>query len=128
MHSFTHHADSDFDNLHFADANSASVDGHSGFFESRTFGSNEGNVNWLGDVDDDHGKAWGWHKHHHHNGGVDGNFGDGDNWGADGDSGNTGGTGNGDPSTPNVPEPSVLVLLSTALAALFLKSLRRATA
>ena len=127
VHSFTYRADSDFDNLHFADANCASVDGHSGFFESRTFGFNEDNVNWLGDPDDDHGKAWGWHKHHHHDGGVDGNSGDGDSWGNGGDNGNTG-SGNGDPSTPSVPEPSVLVLLSTAIAVFFLKSLRRATA
>ena len=36
VHSFTHRADSDFDNSHFADANSVSVEGHYAFFESRT--------------------------------------------------------------------------------------------
>jgi len=81
-------------------------------------------VNWLGDVDDDHGEAWGRRKgvRHYHNGDSWGNFGDQDNGDADGDSGNTGSTGSGDPSTPNVPEPSVLVLLSTALAAFSLLS------
>jgi hypothetical protein len=83
-------------------------------------------VNSLGDFDDDHSKAWGWRKgHHHHHSGDNGwNSGDQGNGDTDGDSGNAGSTG----STPSIPEPSVLVLLSTALAALFLKSLRRATA
>jgi hypothetical protein len=126
VHSFTYRADSDFDNSHFADANSASVGAHHAFFESRSFGPNEERVNSLGDFDDDHSKAWGWRKgHHHHHSGDNGwNSGDQGNGDTDGDSGNAGSTG----STPSIPEPSVLVLLSTALAALFLKSLRRATA
>jgi len=125
---FTDRADSDFDNPHFADNNSALVGHHSAFFESRTFGPHEDHVNWLGDVDDDHGKAWGWYKGvHHHNGDSWGNFGDQDSGNTDRDSGNTGNTGSGDPSTPGVPEPSVLVLLSTALAAFSLKFLKRAT-
>jgi len=122
---FTDRTDSFFDNsIHFTDANSASVDGHSDFFESGTFGSNEDHVNWLGDFDDHHGKAWGWRRHHD---GDSGNFGDQDNADTDDDGGNTGSTGSGGASTLAVPEPSVLVLLSTALAAFFLKFLRRAT-
>jgi len=127
VHSFTYRAGSDFDNSHFADANSASVESHSAFFESRTFGPKEDHVNWLGDFDDDHGKAWGWRNHHHNNGDNGWNSGDQGNGDTDGDSGNEGSTGSGDPSTLSVPEPSVLLLLSTASAALFLKSLRRAT-
>jgi len=126
VHSFTDRADSFFDSsIHFTDADSASVDGHS-FFESRTFGSNEDHVYWLGDFDDHHGKAWGWRSHH--DGDSDWNFGDQDNQDTDDDSGNTGSTGSGGASTLAAPEPSVLVLLSTALAAFFLKSLRRAMA
>jgi hypothetical protein len=102
---FTDRTDSFFDNsIHFTDANSASLDG---------------------DFDDHHGKAWGWRRHH--DGDSDANFGDQDNADKDDDGGNTGSTGSGGASTLAVPEPSVLVLLSTALAAFFLKSLRRAT-
>src|SRR5262249_60905930 len=47
VHSFTDRADSFFDSsIHFTDADSASVDGHS-FFESRTFGSTQHHVYWL---------------------------------------------------------------------------------
>jgi len=123
---FTDRTDSFLDNsTHFTDANSASVVGHSAFFESGTFGSNEDHVNWLVDFDDHHGKAWGWRRHH--GGDSDENFGDQDNADTDDDGGNTGSTGSGGASTLAVPEPSVLVLLSTALALFFLKSLRRAT-
>jgi hypothetical protein len=127
VHSFTDRADSFFDNsIYFTDANSAWVDGHSAFFESKTFGSNEDHVNWLEDFDDHHGKAWGWRSHHDGDGGW--KFGDQDNEDSDGNSGNTGSTVSGGASTVAVPEPSILVLLSIALAAFFLKSLRRATA
>ena len=101
---FADHTDSFFDNsIHATDANSASFDG---------------------DFDDHHGKAWGWRRHHE---GDSGNFGDQDNADTDDDGGKTGSTGSGSASTLAVPEPSILVLLSTALAAFFLKSLRRAT-
>ena len=134
VHGFTDRAGSNSDSsIDFTHADSASVDGHYAFIESRSFAPKEDNVNWLGDFDDDHGKAWGWRKgHHHHHSGDNGwNSGDQGNGDTDGDSGNAGstgsGTGSGDPSTPSVPEPSVLILLSTALAAFLLKSLRRAT-
>jgi hypothetical protein len=128
VHSFAERGDSDFDNSHFADANSASVERHTAFFESKTSGSNEDHTNWLGDVDDDHGKAWGSHKGvNHHKGDSWWNFGDQDNGTTDGDSGDTGDTGNTGAPTASVPEPSVLALLSTALAAFLLKSLRKAT-
>ena len=123
---FTDRTDSFFDNsIHFTDANSASIDGHSALFESGTLGSNEDYANWLGDFDDHHAKAWGWRRHH--GGDSDENFGDQDNADTDDDGGNTGSTGSGGAATLAVPEPSVLVLLSTALALFFLKSLRRAT-
>ena len=126
--SFTDPADSFFDSsIHFTDADSASVDSHSAFFESRTSGSNEDHVNWLGDFDDHPGKAWGWHKHHNHYGDSSGNFGDQDNGDTDDNSGNTGSAGSGGGSTLAVPEPPVLVLLSAALAAFLLKSLRSTT-
>ena len=124
--SFTIRADSFFDNsIHFTDADSASVDSHSAFFEFRTSGSNEDHMNWLEDFDDHHGRAWGWHKHHNPYGDSGGNFGDQDNGDTNDDSGDTGSSGGA--STVAVPEPSVLVLLSAALAAFLLKSLRRAT-
>jgi len=128
--SFTDRADLFFDNsIHFTDADFASVDGHSAFFESGTSGSNEDHMSWLGDFDDHHGKAWGWHKHHNKYGDSGGNFGDQDNGDTDDDTGNTGSTGSGGaPTLAAVPEPSVLVLLSAALAAFLLKSLRRVTA
>src|SRR5215469_2925306 len=126
VHSFTDRGDSFFDNsIHFTDDDSVSVDGPA-FFESKTFGSKEDHVYWLGDFDDHHGKAWGWRRHH--DGDSGGNFGDQDNGDADDDSGNTGSTGSGGASTHAVPEPSVLVLLSAALAAFLLKSLSRAIA
>jgi hypothetical protein len=128
VHSFTDRADSDFDNLHFADAHSASVERHSTFFESRTFGSNEDHSNWLDDSEDHPGKAWGWHKRHRHQGDSGGSFGDLDDGSTDGDSGNTGSTVSAGAPTASNPEPSVLVLLSTALIAFFLKSLRKTTA
>ena len=113
-------ADSFFDHSgHFIDADFASIDGHSSFLESRTFGSNRDHVNSLVDFDVPHGKAWGWHKHHNDDG-------DQDNGDTDDDSGHTGSTGSGS-ATLAVPEPSVLVLLSAALAAFLLNSLRRAT-
>ena len=133
--SFTDPADSFFDSsIHFTDADSASVDSYSAFFESRTSGSNEDHLNWLEDFDDHHGRAWGWHKHHNGDGDSGGNFGNQDNGDTNDDSGNgdtnddSGNTGSsGGASTVAVPEPSVLVLLSAALAAFLLKSLRRAT-
>ena len=138
VHSFarlTERADSDFDNPNFADGNSALVGRHFAFFESRTLGSNEDHLNWLDDSEDHHGNALGWrkdHHHHHHDGDSGWSFGDQDNGDQDNqdtdkDSGNAESTGSGDSSTSAVPEPSVLVLLSTALAAFLLKSLRRAT-
>jgi len=84
----------------------------------------------LDDSEDHPGKAWGWRKkdhHHHHDGDGAWNFADQDNEDTDGDSGNAGSISVRDPSTSGVPEPSTLVLLSTALAAFLLKSLRRAT-
>ena len=124
--SFTDPADSFFDSsIHFTDADSASVDSYSAFFESRTSGSNEDHMNWLEDFDDHHGGAWGWHNHHNGDGDSGGNFGNQDNGDTNDDSGNTGSSGGA--STVAVPEPSVLVLLSAALAAFLLKSLRRAT-
>ena len=133
VHRFTDHADSVFDTSSlFADSDSAKVDGHSAFFKSNDFGSNEDHVDWLKDLDDDHGKAWGWlddRHHHHHDGDSGWNIADQDNDDTDGDSGkNTASTSGRDPSTPAVPEPSVLVLLSTALAAFLLKSLWRTSA
>ena len=126
--SFTDPADSFFDSsIHFTDADSASVDSYSAFFESRTSGSNEDHMNWLEDFDDHHGRAWGWHKHHNGDGDSGGNLGDQDNGDTDDNSGNTGSAGSGGGSTLAVPEPPVLVLLSAALAAFLLKSLRRAT-
>ena len=129
VHRLAERIDSDFDNSHFADANFASVEHHSAFFESKTFGSHEDHADWLGDFDDDHGKAWGWRKGHHpHHGGDNGwNSGGQGNGDSDGDSGDTGSTGGGGAPTASIPEPSVLTLLSTALAAFFLKSLRKAT-
>jgi hypothetical protein len=129
VHRFAERTDSDFDNSHVADANFASVERHPTFFESRTFSLNEDHANWLGDFDDDHGKAWGWRKGHHHHDGDNGwNSGDQGNGDTDGDSGNTGSTGGAGAPTASIPEPSVLALLSTALAAFFLISLRKATA
>ena len=129
VHRLAERIDSDFDNSHFADANFASVERHPAFFESRTFGSNEDHINWIGDFDDDHGKAWGLRKghHHHHDGDNGWNSGDQGNGDTDGDSGNSGSTGGAGPPTASIPEPPVLALLSTALAAFLLKFLRRAT-
>ena len=131
VHSFSDRAGSFFANsIAFTDTDPASVGGDSAFFVPRTFGPNEDHLNWLEDSDDHHGKAWGWRKddhHHQHVGGGGWNFADQDNEDTDGDSGNAGSTSGRDPSTFGVPEPSVLVLLSTALAAFLLKSLRRAT-
>ena len=110
---------------HSTDADFASIDSHSAFFESRTSDSNGDHSIWLVDFDDHHGKAWGWHKHHKSYG--DGGWnGDEDNGDTDDDSGNTGSTSSGG-ATLAVPEPSVLVLLPAALAAFLLKSRRRAT-
>jgi hypothetical protein len=126
VHSFTDRADSFSTN--FTDTDSASVGGDSAFFLSGTLPSDEDHLKGLDDSDDHHGKAWGWRKHHHHNDGDGGwNFADQDNEDTDGDSGNAGSTSGRDPSTSGVPEPSVLVLLSTALPVFLLKSLRRAT-
>ena len=114
VHRFIERADSFSDSsINFADGDRAPVDGDSTFFEFRTLGSNEDHLNWLDDSEDHHGKAWGWHKHHHHHGGG-WNFGNQGNQDTDGNSGNAGITSIGDPPTSDVPEPSVLVLLTTA--------------
>jgi hypothetical protein len=87
--------------------------------------SNDDHWKGLDDSEDHPGKAWGWYKkdhHHHHDGDGAWNFADQDNEDTDGDS-----ISGRDPSTSGVPEPSTLVLLSTALAAFLLKSNRRAT-
>ena len=132
VHNFTDRADSfSANSIHFTDIDPASVGGDSAFFVSRTFGSYEDHLNWLDDSDDHPGKAWGWrkHEHHHHSDGDGGwNFADQDNEDTDGDSGSAGSIRGRDPSPSGVPEPSTLILLSMALAALWLKSLRRATA
>ena len=128
VHNFTDRADSfSANSIHFTDIDPASVGGDSAFFVSRTFGSYEDHLNWLDDSDDHPGKAWGWHKRHRHQGDSGGSFGDLDDGSTDGDSGNTGSTVSAGAPTASNPEPSVLVLLSTALAAFLLKSLRRAT-
>jgi hypothetical protein len=134
VHSFIERANSSsYSSINFTDADRTSVGRHFAFFESGTFGSNEDHLKWLDDSEDHHGNAWGWrkdHHHHHHDGDSGWSFGDQDNQDSqdtDGDSGNEGSTGSGDSSTSAVPEPSVLVLLSTALAAFLLKSLRRST-
>src|SRR5215469_4444053 len=117
-------ADSFFDNsFHVTDADFASIDRHSGFFESWALVSNEDHRKWLEDVEDHHGKAWGWHKHHHRYGDSGWNSGDQDNGDPDDDSGSTGSISSGDAPTVAAPEPSVLVLLSAALAACLLKFL-----
>ena len=116
--------------FHFTDAESASEGGDSAFFVSGTFGSSEHHLNGLDDSENDHGEAWGWrlNRHHHHlDGDGTGSFVGQGYKDVDGDSGNEGGTSGGDPPTPGVPEPSVLLLLSAALAAFLLKSLRSAT-
>jgi hypothetical protein len=132
VHRFTDRVGSDFDNpIVFTHADSASVDGDSAFLKPKTIGANEDHVNWLGDFDDDRGKAWGWrkHLHHHYYGDTGENFEDqdNDNGDVDGNTGNSGNVGTGGTSTVGIPEPSVLVLLSTALAAFLLKPLRKAT-
>jgi len=132
VHSFTYRADNFSNNLFdFTAADHASDGGDSAFFVSGTFGSNEHHLKWLDDPENDHGEAWGWrgnHHHNHHDGDDAWNFVDQGNEDTDGDSGNGGSTSGGEhPSTSVVPEPSVLVLLSTALAAFLLKSLRSAT-
>jgi len=131
VHSFTYRADS-FSNhfFHFTDADFASDGGDSAFFVPRTFGSNEGHLKWLNDSENHHGEAWGWRKNHHpyhYDGNGAWNFVHQGFEDTAGGSGNTGSTSGGDPPAPGVPEPSVLVLLSTALAAFLLKSLRSAT-
>jgi hypothetical protein len=117
--------------FHFTDADRNSDGGDSAFFEYGTFGPAEHHFIWLDDLENDHGEAWGWrlnHHHHHHlDGDGTGSFVDQGDKDVDGDSGNEGGTSGGDPPTPGVPEPSVLVLLSAALAVFLLKSLRSAT-
>jgi len=126
VHGFTDRDGSFSANLiDFADTNRASVGSDSAFLVSRTLGSTEDHLKRVDDSGDDHGKAWGWRKddHHHHEGDGGWNFADQDN----GDNGNAGSTSGGDPSTSGVLEPSVLVLLSTGLAAFLLRSLRRPT-
>jgi hypothetical protein len=130
VHSSTHRADSFSTFVDFTDAESASEGGDSAFFVSGTFGSSEHHLNGLDDSENDHGEAWEWRKsHHRHHLDGDGawNFVDQGFKDSDGDSGNGGSSSGENPSTPAVPEPSVLVLLSTALAAFLLKSLRSAT-
>ena len=131
VHSLTERAGSFSDNfIAFTDTDRSSASGDSTFFVSRTFGSNEDHLKGLEDSEDHHGKSWAWGKndhHHRHNGNGGWNSADQDNEDTDGDSGNAGSTSGSDASTSGVPEPSVLVLLSTALAAFLLKSLRRAT-
>ena len=112
--------------LQFIETDRASVGGTSAFFVDRTLGSD---LKWRDDSKDHHGNAWGSRKddhQHHHDGDGGLNFADQDNEDTDGDSGNAGSIIGSDASTSGVPEPSVLVLLSTALAAFLLKSLRRA--
>ena len=131
VHSFTYRADSFSNNLFdFTAADHASDGGDSAFFVSGTFGSNGHHLKWLDDPENDHGEAWGWrrnHHRHHHDGDDAWNFVDQDNEDTDGASGNSGSTISGEPlSTSSVPEPSGLVLLSTALVAFLLKFLRSA--
>ena len=117
--------------FHFIETDRASVGGDSALFVSRTLGSNEDHLKGLDDSEDHPGKAWGWYKkdhHHHHEGAGGWNVADQDNEDTDGDSGSAGSIRGRDPSPSGVPEPSTLILLSMALAALWLKSLRRATA
>jgi len=130
-HGFTDRAGSFSDHfIDFTHTDLASVGGDSALFGSRTVDSDEDHLQGLDDSEDHPGKAWGWRKkdhHHHHDGDGAWNFADQDNEDTDGDSGNAGSISVRDPSTSGVPEPSTLVLLSTALAAFLLKSLRRAT-
>ena len=120
VHSFTDRGDSSSDSsINFTDTDHASVRGDFAFFVSGTFGSNENHLKWLDDAEDHPGNAWGWRRHHDGDSGW--SFGDQGNDNTDGDSGNAGITNSGGPSTPSVPEPSVLVLLSTALVAFLLK-------
>jgi hypothetical protein len=125
VHSFSGRADSFSDSsINFTDADSYSVRGDSTFYVSGTFGSNEDHEKWLDDSEGHPGNAWGWRKDHHlhhHDGNNGWNFGGQDNDGADGGAGNTEITSSGGPSTPSVPEPSVVVLLSTALVVFLLK-------
>ena len=114
----------------FFETDRALVGGDSALFVSRILGSNQDHLKWLDDSEDHRGEAWGWRKndqHHHRNGDGGWNFPDQDNEDTEGNSGNEGSISGRDPSTSGVPEPSTLVLLSTALAAFLLKSLRRAT-
>ena len=114
----------------FIEIDRAPVGGDSAFFVDRTLGSDEDPLKGLDDSEAHQASAWEWRKddHHHHDDGDGGwNFADQDNEDTDGDSGNAGSTSGSDASTSGVPEPSVLVLLSTALTAFLLKSLRRAT-
>jgi len=114
--------------INFISSDRSRISGDSVFFVSGTFGSNEDHLKWFDDSEDHPGNAWGWRKDHHHDHDSNGGWSSGDqgNEDTDRDSGNAGTT-SGDPSTPAVPESSVLVLLSPALAAFLLKSLRRAT-
>ena len=114
---------------HFIDFTHNDLTSVGGDFAS-ALDSNEDHLKGLDDSEDHPGKAWGWYKkdhHHHHNGDGGWNVADQDNEDTDGDSGNEGSISGRDPSTSGVPEPSTLVLLSTALAAFLLKSMRRAT-
>jgi len=120
IHSITDRVDSFSDGpINFIVADRALVPHDSAFFVSETFGSNKDHLKWMDDSEDHPGNAWGWHRHHDGDSGW--NFGDQGDDGTDGDNGNTGGTSSGGRSTPRVPEPSVLVLLSTALVAFLLK-------
>jgi|SRR5215472_17072144 len=114
----------------FIEVDRAPIGGDSAFFVDKTLGSDEDQLKRLDDSEDHHGNAWGWRKDDHHHG-DDGDggrkFADQNNEDTDGDSGNAGSTGVSDAPTSGVPEPSTLVLLSAALAAFLLKSLRRAT-
>jgi|SRR6516162_9779973 hypothetical protein len=131
-HGFTDRAGSFSDHsIDFTHTDLASVGGDSALFVSKTLGSNEDHLKGLDDSEDHPGKAWGWYKkdhHHHHEGAGGWNVADQDNEDTDGDSGSAGSIRGRDPSPSGVPEPSTLILLSMALAALWLKSLRRATA
>lgn len=106
------------------------LSGGPAFGDFTPYGSSPPHWNWLRDFDDDHGKERAWHNHFHYGYGGGWTFRDQD-WDNDGNSGKKGNAGPGPSgiggnSTAAVPEPTVLVLLSAALAAFLLKSLSKA--
>lgn len=129
VYRFTDRPNSFFEKpIYFTDTDSWLVRGHA-FSEFTTYASSQDHSNWIGDFDDDHGKERRWHNHFHYQYGDGGwNFGDQD-WQNDGNGekkGRAGASGIGSNSIAAVPEPTVLVLLSAALAAFLLKPLSRA--